>query len=281
MKGTRTLLSLAVGLALASSGAHAAFVCPSDPAQLTPIPTIQGTSSASALATQTVTDKNGNVTGKISTGTFNVRGIVTTLGQSLTKGFYLTDPVGDGNPATSDGIFVYLNDKDFATKYKDVKPGSEVCLEAQVQEFYGGTQLTPLVDKATKKAHLQVTAQGLNVPTSVLQVNEGETLAQALNRHEGMRVRLDNSSDLHLTRNYSFDYKVYRNNVELAHKTPLIKPTQLHVASSADAVALATKNGSNRLVVESDYKAPDGVLPWFPGWDADQGYLRIGDQLTG
>ncbi|MFM4990990.1 ExeM/NucH family extracellular endonuclease [Aeromonas veronii] len=279
MKGTRTLLSLAVGLALASSGAHAAFVCPSDPAQLTPIPTIQGTGSASALATQTVTDKNGNVTGKISPGTFNVRGIVTTLGQSLTKGFYLTDPVGDGNPATSDGIFVYLNDKDFATKYKDVKPGAELCLEAKVEEYYGGTQLKPTFESS--QARLQVTAQGLNVPTSVLQVNEGETLAQALNRHEGMRVRLDSSSDLHLTRNYGFDYKVYRNNVELAHKTPLIKPTQLHVASSADAVALATKNGSNRLVVESDYKAPDGVLPWFPSWDADQGYLRIGDQLNG
>ncbi|MGL5179153.1 MAG: ExeM/NucH family extracellular endonuclease, partial [Aeromonas veronii] len=279
MKGTRTLLSLAVGLALASSGAHAAFVCPSDPAQLTPIPTIQGTGSASALATQTVTDKNGNVTGKISTGTFNVRGIVTTLGQSLTKGFYLTDPVGDGNPATSDGIFVYLNDKDFATKYKDIKPGAELCLEAKVEEYYGGTQLKPTFESS--KARLQVTAQGLNVLTSVLLVNEGETLAQALNRHEGMRVRLDSSSDLHLTRNYGFDYKVYRNNVELAHKTPLIKPTQLHVANSVDAVALATKNGSNRLVVESDYKAPDGVLPWFPSWDADQGYLRIGDQLNG
>ncbi|MFM5466601.1 ExeM/NucH family extracellular endonuclease [Aeromonas veronii] len=279
MKGTRTLLSLAVGLALASSGAHAAFVCPSDPAQLTPIPTIQGTGSASALATQTVTDKNGNVTGKISPGTFNVRGIVTTLGQSLTKGFYLTDPVGDGNPATSDGIFVYLNDKDFATKYKDIKPGAELCLEAKVEEYYGGTQLKPTFESS--KARLQVTAQGLNVPTNVLLVNEGETLAQALNRHEGMRVRLDSSSDLHLTRNYGFDYKVYRNNVELTHKTPLIKPTQLHVANSADAVALATKNGSNRLVVESDYKAPDGVLPWFPSWDADQGYLRIGDQLTG
>ncbi|WP_429220553.1 ExeM/NucH family extracellular endonuclease [Aeromonas veronii] len=279
MKGTRTLLSLAVGLALASSGAHAAFVCPSDPAQLTPIPTIQGTGSASALATQTVTDKNGNVTGKISTGTFNVRGIVTTLGQSLTKGFYLTDPVGDGNPATSDGIFVYLNDKDFATKYKDIKPGAELCLEAKVEEYYGGTQLKPTFESS--KARLQVTAQGLNVPTSVLLVNEGETLAQALNRHEGMRVRLDSSSDLHLTRNYGFDYKVYRNNVELAHKTPLIKPTQLHVANSADAVALATQNSSNRLVVESDYKAPDGVLPWFPSWDADQGYLRIGDQLNG
>ncbi|MFE8711031.1 ExeM/NucH family extracellular endonuclease [Aeromonas allosaccharophila] len=280
MKGTRTLLSLAVGLALASSGAHAAFVCPSDPAQLTPIPTIQGTGSASALATQTVTDKNGNVTGKVSPGTFNVRGIVTALGQSLTKGFYLTDPVGDGNPATSDGIFVYLSDKDFATKYADIKPGAELCLEAKVEEYYGGTQLKPTFESG--KARVQVTTQGLNVPTSVLQVNEGESLAQAMNRYEGMRVRLDSSSDLHLTRNYGFDYKVYRNNVELAHKTPLIKPTQLHVANSADAVALATKNGSNRLVVESDSnKVPDGVIPWFPELDADQGYLRLGDQLTG
>ncbi|MGL4763911.1 MAG: ExeM/NucH family extracellular endonuclease [Aeromonas sp.] len=279
MKGTRTLLSLAVGLALAAPGAHAAFVCPADPAQLTPIPTIQGTGSGSQFATDTVTDKNGNITGKISPGTFMVRGVVTTLGQSLTKGFYLTDPAGDGNPATSDGIFVYLNDSKLATNYPTLKPGAEVCLEARVEEYYGGTQLKPTFE--ANKARLQVTAQGLTVPTSVLQVNEGETLAQALNRHEGMRVRLDSSSDLHLTRNYGFDYKVYRNNVELSHKAPLLKPTQLHIASSPKAVALAAKNGSNRLVVESDYKAQDGVLPWFPGWDADQGYLRIGDQLTG
>ncbi|WP_421237783.1 ExeM/NucH family extracellular endonuclease [Aeromonas jandaei] len=279
MKGTRTLLSLAVGLALAAPGAHAAFVCPADPAQLTPIPTIQGTGSGSQFATDTVTDKNGNITGKISPGTFMVRGVVTTLGQSLTKGFYLTDPAGDGNPATSDGIFVYLNDSKLATNYPALKPGAEVCLEARVEEYYGGTQLKPTFE--ANKARLQVTAQGLTVPTSVLQVNEGETLAQALNRHEGMRVRLDSSSDLHLTRNYGFDYKVYRNNVELSHKAPLLKPTQLHIASSPKAVALAAKNGSNRLVVESDYKAQDGVLPWFPGWDADQGYLRIGDQLTG
>ncbi|MFL9627308.1 ExeM/NucH family extracellular endonuclease [Aeromonas jandaei] len=279
MKGTRTLLSLAVGLALAAPGAHAAFVCPADPAQLTPIPTIQGTGSGSQFATDTVTDKNGNITGKISPGTFMVRGVVTTLGQGLTKGFYLTDPAGDGNPATSDGIFVYLNDSKLATNYPALKPGAEVCLEARVEEYYGGTQLKPTFE--ANKARLQVTAQGLTVPTSVLQVNEGETLAQALNRHEGMRVRLDSSSDLHLTRNYGFDYKVYRNNVELSHKAPLLKPTQLHIASSPKAVALAAKNGSNRLVVESDYKAQDGVLPWLPGWDADQGYLRIGDQLTG
>ncbi|MFQ1849399.1 ExeM/NucH family extracellular endonuclease [Aeromonas veronii] len=273
MKGTRTLLSLAVGLALASSGAHAAFVCPSDPVQLTPIPTIQGTGSASALATTSTS------TGAVSPGSFYVKGVVTTVGQSLTKGFYLTDPVGDGDPATSDGIFVYLSDKDFATKYADIKPGAELCLEAQVEEFLGGTQLKLKWDGTSPR--IQVLGQGKNVPVSVLKVNDDESLKQALNRHEGMRVRLDSSSDLHLTRNFSFDYKASRTNLELSHKAPLIKPTQLHVASSPEAVALAAQNGSNRLVVESDYKAPDGVLPWFPSWDADQGYLRIGDQLNG
>ncbi|HHQ4735566.1 ExeM/NucH family extracellular endonuclease [Aeromonas veronii] len=268
MKGTRTLLSLAVGLALASSGAHAAYVCPNDTTQLTSIPTLQGSGSSSPFAT--IPTANG----AISLGTFHVKGIVTTLGQSLTKGFYLTDPAGDGNTITSDGIFVYLKDA-----RSDIKVGTELCLEAQVEEFLGGTQLKLKWDGTSPR--IQVLGQGKNVPVSVLKVNDDESLKQALNRHEGMRVRLDSSSDLHLTRNYGFDYKVYRNNVELAHKTPLIKPTQLHIANSADAVALATQNGSNRLVVESDYKAPDGVLPWFPGWDADQGYLRIGDQLTG
>ena len=273
MKGTRTLLSLAVGLALASSGAHAAFVCPSDPAQLTPIPTLQGTGSASALATTSTS------TGAISPDSFRVKGVVTTVGQSLTKGFYLTDPVGDGDPATSDGIFVYLSDKDFATKYADIKPGAELCLEAQVEEFLGGTQLKLKWDGTAPR--LKVLGQGKNVPVSVLKVNDDESLKQALNRHEGMRVRLDSSSDLHLTRNFSFDYKASRTNLELSHKAPLIKPTQLHVASSPEAVALAAKNGNNRLAVESDFKVQNGALPWFPALDADQGYLRIGDQIDG
>ncbi|MGL5323359.1 MAG: ExeM/NucH family extracellular endonuclease, partial [Aeromonas sp.] len=268
MKSTRTLLSLAVGLALASSGAHAAFVCPSDQAQLTPIPTIQGTGSASALATSPTTN------GAISPGSFHVKGIVTTLGQNLTKGFYLMDPVGDGNPATSDGIFVYLKDA-----RPDIKVGTELCLEAQVEEFLGGTQLKLKWDGSAPR--IQVLGQGKDVPVSVLKVNDDESLKQALNRHEGMRVRLDSSSDLHLTRNFSFDYKASRTNLELSHKAPLIKPTQLHVASSPEAVALATQNGSNRLVVESDFKVQNGALPWFPALDADQGYLRIGDQLDG
>jgi len=196
MKGTRTLLSLAVGLALASSGAHAAYVCPNDTTQLTSIPTLQGSGSSSPFAT--IPTANG----AISLGTFHVKGIVTTLGQSLTKGFYLTDPAGDGNTITSDGIFVYLKDA-----RSDIKVGTELCLEAQVEEFLGGTQLKLKWDGTSPR--IQVLGQGKNVPVSVLKVNDDESLKQALNRHEGMRVRLDSSSDLHLTRNYGFDYKVY------------------------------------------------------------------------
>ena len=49
MKGTRTLLSLAVGIALASPSVYAAgFSCPAD-SDLTPIPVIQGSGDKSPL----------------------------------------------------------------------------------------------------------------------------------------------------------------------------------------------------------------------------------------
>ena len=56
-----------------------------------------------------------------------------------------------------------------------------------------------------------------------------------------------------------------------------MKPTQLHVASSPEAVALAEANASNRVFLESDFKAANGKLPWLPAWELEQGYLRIGD----
>ncbi len=49
------------------------------------------------------------------------------------RGFYVQDPVGDGNPATSDGIFVY--------HWYDVNVGDEVKLSGKVSEYYGMTQM--------------------------------------------------------------------------------------------------------------------------------------------
>ena len=65
---------------------------------------------------------------------------------------------GTATPETSDGIFVYLNDKNFASKYPDIQPGALVCLEAKVEEYYGHTQLKPLFDGSTPR--LTTLAQG-------------------------------------------------------------------------------------------------------------------------
>ena len=91
-----------------------------------------------------------------------------------------------------------------------------------------------------------------------------------------MRVRLDADSALKISRNFSYDYAARRNNLVLAHGAPLMKPTQLHVASSPEAVALAEANASNRVFLESDFKAGTAA-PWLPAWEPEQGYLRIGD----
>ncbi|WDV27457.1 ExeM/NucH family extracellular endonuclease [Aeromonas caviae] len=266
MKGTPTLLSLAVGLALASPSLYAAgFSCPADSA-LTPIPAIQGSGDKSPLVPDDQFESAQSV---------SVKAVVSGLGESLNKGFYLLDVQGDGNPETSDGIFVYLNDKNFASKYPDIQPGALVCLEAKVEEYYGHTQLKPLFDGSTPR--LTTLAQGAAPAATALRVLEGETLARALERHEGMRVRLDADSALKISRNFSYDYAARRNNLVLAHGAPLMKPTQLHDADSKAAKALAEANASNRVFLESDFKAGDGKLPWLPAWEPEQGYLRIGD----
>ena len=263
MKGTPTLLSLAVGLALASPSIHAAgFSCPADNA-LTPIPAIQGSGDKSPLIPDDLFE---------STQTVAVKAVVSALGESLNKGFYLQDLQGDGNPQSSDGIFVFLSD---INKYPAIQPGAEVCLEAKVAEYYGHTQLKPLFDGSAPR--LAVLAQGDAPAATALRVLEGETLARALERHEGMRVRLDADSALKVSRNFSYDYAARRNNLVLAHQAPLMKPTQLHVAGSSEAKALAQANADNRVFLESDFKAADGKLPWLPAWEPEQGYLRIGD----
>lgn len=206
MKGTPTLLSLAVGLALASPSLYAAgFSCPADSA-LTPIPAIQGSGDKSPLVPDDQFESAQSV---------SVKAVVSGLGESLNKGFYLLDVQGDGNPETSDGIFVYLNDKNFASKYPDIQPGALVCLEAKVEEYYGHTQLKPLFDGSTPR--LTTLAQGAAPAATALRVLEGETLARALERHEGMRVRLDADSALKISRNFSYDYAARRNNLVLAH----------------------------------------------------------------
>ncbi|MCL9781184.1 ExeM/NucH family extracellular endonuclease [Vibrio sp. S4M6] len=269
MIGFRTLFPIAASVVLLPTFSYAetpvSFSCPTDNSVFTSIPSIQGTGKISPYATIPTSY------GYISPDYVYVKATVSQIGQSLNKGFYLLDTKGDGNPNTSDGIFVYL--KDVQSKYPSLKPGATVCLQAKVEDYYGSTQLD--LDYPTPK--LTVVSQGEVPKPYHFRVEPNETLDHALRRYEGMPIILDRESDLKVTCNFSYDYDRYRNNLVLSYQAPLMMPTQLYPAGSEQAEALQKANASNRLVVESDYKAKAGVLPWLPDWDASEGYIRIGD----
>ncbi|MFQ2645660.1 ExeM/NucH family extracellular endonuclease [Aeromonas caviae] len=235
-----------------------AFVCPVD--QLVPVPAIQGPGTSSPLVPA----------GKFeSEQAYATRGVVTQVVSGLYKGFFIQDEQGDGDPATSDGLFVYSTKANAA-----VVPGAEVCVSGKVKEYFNQTQINA--------DDLVVTRPAGAVPAAVdLLPVAGESLSQLLERHEGMQVRLVPGSSLVVTRNFSFDYDGKRNNLVLSYGAPLIKSTQKFAAMSQEASDWALRNQQNQLVVETDAKAPDGVLPWFPGFNAEDGYLRIGDKLNG
>ncbi len=101
-----------------------------------------------------------------------------------------------------------------------------------------------------------------------------------MERYEGMKVTLTASSDMRVSRNFSFDYSSYRNNMMLSHLAPLQKPTQLYMAQSLEAINLQQKNAQNQLYVDTDKKPASGDMPYMPNFNPDTSYIRVGDTVT-
>lgn len=105
-------------------------------------------------------------------------GLVTGI---LPDGFYLQDPFGDGDPATSDGIFVYTQ------KPPTVSQGQCIALtRAYVDEFYEKTELSRL------KAISQSDRCPTNTisPTPIGLARLGETPTARFEAYEGMVVQV-------------------------------------------------------------------------------------------
>ncbi|PMO44634.1 nuclease [Vibrio sp. 10N.222.52.B12] len=206
-----------------------------------------------------------------------VTGVVTAVTTGLTKGFYLQALESDNNDKTSEGLFIHTDAAD-----TNLKSGDVVCVKGKVQEYYSNTQLA-------SDANSYVKTGTSDIPrVTDLVIKEGETLRDALERHEGMQVELKSASELFVTRNFSYDYDSRRNNMMLSHEAPLFKPTQLHAAESDAAVELAKDNAANRVYLESDGKAPNGQIPYYPDFakDADQDgsseqHIRLGSRVEG
>ncbi|GAA4872938.1 ExeM/NucH family extracellular endonuclease [Ferrimonas pelagia] len=237
-----------------------AFVC--EPTHI--IGEIQGEGHVSPVVGQTVI----------------IEGVVTASGRYPSQGFYIRDLVPDGNPLTSDGIFVYTPDNT-----SDLV-GKTVCMESKVSEFYGQTQLSPETWEITDENYTATQA----VDIEILESDNG-LFSNTLERYEGMLVRLpedinplqDGAQTMRVTKTFSFNYDSYRNNMTLSYLRPNMQPNQLNVAGSPEAQAAMDQNDDYRLIIESPQKADDGIIPYFPDFNADpaNNYVRIDDSVVG
>lgn len=130
------------GTALLLIGFGSAVLAPDGRDAKTPISTIQGASHLSPSVGREVT----------------VEGVVTAVRQD---GFYLQDPTGDGDPATSDALFVEAGES-------ELRPGDRARLRGTVAERAGGGPAAGLlVTRLTNTRALRVLARGERLPRPV------------------------------------------------------------------------------------------------------------------
>ena len=140
-------------------------------------------------------------------------------------GFHLQDPVGDGNPATSDGIYV------FAPNAIDVMPGDFVRVSGVVDEFFDMTEITDV------DAVLLCGTGGSVAPTPI-------TIPTDLEPYEGMLVTLDQT--LFISEYFNFD----RFGEIVLTTDRQFQPTAIFEPGSLDGAALAAANAANRITLD-------------------------------
>ncbi|MFZ5574892.1 MAG: ExeM/NucH family extracellular endonuclease [Pseudomonadota bacterium] len=217
----------------------------------TPIYSIQGSGAASPLAGQTVT----------------TLGIVTRVNNN---GFFLQDETGDGDPLTSDGIFVFTGGA------PTVSAGQKVRLTGRVTEFNTGAATNPLtlanpLTELASVSGLAVLSSGHSV--APVTIDFPETAEGDLERYEGMLVRI--ATPLAASQNY---FQGRYGQVTLSADGRLFKPTNLHRPGTAEAIALADENARRRIILDDGTSAQNPNPVPYIGTDNT---LRAGDVVNG
>lgn len=232
-------------------GALAQSSCPAAPsgAPLITIPALQGTGD-----TNTVNGQNRTVNG-IVVGDFQ--------GSDGMNGFFIQDPAGDSNVATSDGMFVFVPSSNAAWASFDVAVGDAVQVSGRATEFQGMTEF----DNVTS-----IVKCGSNTTVAPTVVTLPETTNGDLERYEGMVIAISQT----LTVNQNFFQGRY-GQVTLSANGRLYTPTNLFDAGSPAAISLADQNARN-LIVLDDGKTSQNPNP-IPYIGADN-TLRAGDTTS-
>jgi uncharacterized protein len=199
------------------------------------------------------------------TGTVTTQGVVVGDYEGPSpalRGFYLQDEAGDGDAATSDGIFVFNGDDD------SVSLGDVVRVSGSVGEFQDQTQISS-VSSIDSCGTASVAPTDVTLPFSSADFPE---------RYEGMLVRLPQT--LAVTEHFQlgrFGQVVMSPDGRLPQPTSIAEP-------GASAQAQQAANDLNRIIVDDQLndQNPDPILFGLLGNPLSaSNTLRGGDTATG
>ncbi len=221
--------------------------------------------SLCTTGTTTIPEIQGSGARAAVTGPVDTRGVVTAdyEGRSPNlRGFYLQDATGDGDPATSDGIFVFNGNND------SVSAGDVVGVRGSAEDYQDQTQIGSV-------AAIERCGSGTVAPTTVkLPVPSTDYYE----RYEGMLVRYEQT--LYVTEHYQLGRF---GQVTVSSGDRLRQPTNV-VEPGAAAKALQAENERNRVIVDDtrNNQNPDPII-WGRGGQplTAENTLRGGDTVTG
>ena len=235
---------------------------PPPPPTGTSIADIQGSGAASPLDGQTVT-VGGVVTGDFQDGDANV---VDSL-----SGFYLQSETPDGDPATSDAVFVF----DGSTPAVDVNVGDRVEVSGEVNEYFGETQIAASSVSVTGSGTIQPVS--LSLPASNSVANADGDLVADLEAFEGMLVRIDQPLsviDMFNLRRFG-EMGLYEGGRPWQY-TNVFSPEVAGFAQWQDAVA------RSRIVLDDGGRAQNvGPIRYLDAGTPPNAAVRLGDTVTG
>jgi predicted extracellular nuclease len=204
---------------------------------------IQGDGDASPLQGDVVTTR-GVVTGDFETF-------------AALAGFYIQDPSGDGDTATSDGLFIFNGSRN------DVDRGDLVAVTGEVVEFNGITELTDVT--------VTVCSIDQPIPTTSISLPEAEN--GDLEQNEGMHVSF--AQELTISQNF---FLGRYGQLTLSSDGRMYNPTNVYRPGTPEAIALAAEN-ARRVIILDDGRTSQNPNP-IP-YIGEDGTNRAGDTITG
>ncbi|MEL7359183.1 MAG: ExeM/NucH family extracellular endonuclease [Cyanobacteria bacterium J06560_6] len=223
---------------------------------------VQGSGRASELVGETVVIE-GVVTGDFQDGDADE-------GRNL-RGFYVQDETGDGDAATSDGIFVFEGG-DFLT---DVNVGDKVSVTGTVAEFFGETQISASAVSVIGSG--SVAPVVVDLPTVGVVTNSDDELIADLEQYEGMLVSFEEA----LTVDEYFNYDRF-GEIVLSEGDRPFQFTQTNDPSVEGYQAFLEDLARRRITLDDgqSLQNPDPLAFPAPGF-SDANNFRGGDTVTG